>query len=451
MMKYDLAVIGGGPGGYPAALYGAKHGLKTVLFEQKDLGGTCLNRGCIPTKALLHSTEQLREVRLSEVLEGEPVLNIPALYAKKDRVVASLRSGIEKQLAAAGVEVVKGHAVIRDSHTVLCGEQVYAAENILIASGSVPSSLHIEGIGLPGVIDSDRLFADLPEQVGELVIVGGGVIGCEMASVFSEAGSEVTVLEYMPFLLPQMDREIGRNLQMILKKRNIEVQCGAEVFRIEQDGRLQCHYRVKGKEFCIPADLVLVCTGRTADISGLFEDPGLVAYDRGIVTDENFETSVKGIYAVGDVVSGSIKLAHAAEAQGLYAAAKIAGNVPERDPHVIPACVYTSPEIAVVGMTLEEAKAKGIDAAAKKVTMTANARSLIADAERGFMKIVYTKDGKLIGAHLMCERASDMIAEFTDAIVLGSRLKDLASAVRPHPSFCEAASELFRAAAEDGQ
>lgn len=449
MMKYDLIVIGGGPGGYPAALYSAKHGLKTALFEKKDLGGTCLNRGCIPTKALLHSTEQLREIRLSEVFAGEPVLNVASLYAKKDRIVSGLRSGIEKQLASAGVDVVKGHAVIRDSHTVLCEGQEYTTENILIASGSVPASLRIQGMDLPGVIDSDRLFEDLPEQVGKLVIVGGGVIGCEMASVFSELGSEVTVLEYMPYLLPQMDREIGRNLQMIMKKRNIDVQCGAEVFRIEEDGCLQCHYKIRGKEFCVPADLVLVCTGRTADVSGLFEVPGFAAYDRGLITNEDFETSVKGVYAVGDVVSGSIKLAHAAEAQGLYAAARIAGNDPLRDPRIIPACVYTSPEIAVVGMTLEDAKAKGIEAAAKKVTMTSNARSLIADAERGFMKIVYTKEGKLLGAHLMCDRASDMIAEFTDAIVLGQSVKELASAVRPHPSFCEAATELFQAAAEE--
>ena len=448
-MQYDLIVIGGGPGGYPAALYGAKHGLKTALFERRDLGGTCLNRGCIPVKTLLHGSELLREVRQSPVFEHDPVLNVQALYAKKDDVVSGLRSGIEKQLAAAKVDVVKGNAVIRDSHTVVCDGTPYSTRNILIASGSMPASLRIEGMDLPGVINSDDLLDRLPEKIGRLVIVGGGVIGCEIASVYSELGTQVTILEYMPYLLPQMDREIGRSLQMILKKRNVDVQCGAEVFRMTGDNGLVCHYRVRGKEVSVPADLILVCTGRTADISGLFEDPGPVGFDRGIIIDEHFETTVKGIYAVGDVVHGSIRLAHAAEAQGLYAAALIAGKTPSVDPRVIPACVYTSPEIAVVGMTLEEAKDKGIDALAKKVTMSANARSLIAEAERGFMKIVYDRSGNLLGAHLMCERASDMIAEYTDAIVFGRSVQEMASAVRPHPSFCEAASELFRSAAEE--
>ncbi|MDO5120580.1 MAG: dihydrolipoyl dehydrogenase [Erysipelotrichaceae bacterium] len=452
MMQYDLIVIGGGPGGYPAALYAAGHGLKTALFEQKELGGTCLNRGCIPTKALLHSTEQLREMRTSPVFEGMPQLNVSGLYEKKDSIVSGLREGIGKQLAAAGVEVINGHAVIRDGHTVVCEGTEYSTENILIASGSVPAALRISGITLPGVIDSDRLFADLPEHIGKLTIVGGGVIGCEMASVFAELGSEVTVLEYQPYLLPLMDREIGRSLQPILKKRNINVQCGAEVYEIVQDGEaLNCHYRVKGKEQSVQADLILVCTGRKADLTDLFEDPGLVESDRGIIVDDSFRTTAEGIWAVGDVINGSIKLAHAAEAQSLYAAALIAGQTPQTDPKVIPACVYTSPEIASVGMTQEEAKEKGLDVLSKKATMSANARSLIAEAERGFIKIVYDRNGKLLGAHLMCERASDMIAEYTTAIVNGLTVGQLASAVRPHPSFCEAASQLFLSAAQELQ
>ena len=451
-MQYDLIVIGGGPGGYPAALYAAQHGLKTALFEQRETGGTCLNRGCIPTKALLHSTEQLRELRSSSVFEGTPQLNVGDLYAKKNSIVSSLREGITKQLAAAGAEVIKGHAVIRDGHTVVCEGTEYTAENILVAAGSVPAALKISGITLPGVIDSDRLFDDLPEHVDRLTIIGGGVIGCEMASVFTELGSEVTLLEYQPYLLPLMDREIGRSLQPILKKRNINVQCGAEVYEIVQnDGSLECHYRVKGKEQSVLADLILVCTGRTANITDLFEKQDLVEADHGIIVDESFRTSVPGIWAVGDVIRGSIKLAHAAEAQSLYAAALIAGQQPQTDPRIIPACVYTSPEIASVGMTLEQAKEQGIDAAAKKVTMNANARSMIAEAERGFIKIVYDQSGKLIGAHLMCERASDMIAEYTTAILSGLTVGQLASAVRPHPSFCEAASQLFLSAAQELQ
>ncbi len=448
-MKYDLIVIGGGPGGYPAALYAAKNGYRTILFEQGELGGTCLNRGCIPTKALLHGTELIREVRSSALFTSEPQTDTAALFSKKDSVVETLRNGIGTSLAGAKVEVVNGRAMITGPCTVVCGTETYEAEHILVAAGAKPAVLKIEGADLPGVVTSDMLFADLPEKIGKLVIIGGGVIGCEIASIYSELGTEVTILEYQPYLLPLLDREIGRNLQLILKKRNVNVQCGAEVLRIFAEEGLKCTYRTKGKETDVPADMVLLCTGRRADTKGLFTDTLDVKTDRGIVTDENFETSVKGIYAVGDVISGTAGLAHAATAQGIRAVAHMLGKEAPADTAVIPSCVYTSPEIGCVGLTQEEAAGRGLQVRTKKVTTYSNARSMITDAERGFVKIVYREDGLLVGAQLMCERASDLIAIFADAIVQGLSVQQMARVIYPHPSFSETVGEVLEAAAQE--
>ena len=447
-MHYDLIVIGGGPAGYTGAIYAAQNGMKTAVIEKDQMGGTCLNRGCIPTKSLLHTAEEIRSWRNSEIFLNEPEFDIHALYDKTEKVISQLRNGVETLIKANGIDLIRGNAFIKDAKTVTTGGEKHTADRILIAAGSVPTKLNIEGIDLEGVISSDDLFADLPEKIAKLVIVGGGVIGCEIASVYSELGSEVTILEYMPNLLPQMDKDIGKNLQVILKKRGVKIQCGAQVtgFFKEED-QLQCRYTVKGKENTAEADMILVCTGRRANAAGLFDESLGIEVNRGIVTDENYETAVKGIYAAGDIRSGSIMLAHAASAEAVNAVAHMLQKKPPVCTDVIPACVYTSPEIAVCGLSEEAAKEKGIDVRSRKVTLFSNARTMIAEADRSFIKIVYDENGQLLGAALMCERASDLINEYSAAINGGLDIHQMASVIRPHPSFSEAATDIFEAAA----
>jgi len=443
-MAYDLVIIGGGPAGYHAAEKAASAGLKTALVEEDLLGGTCLNRGCIPTKALLHGTAGYAAFRKeNDIYEGNLSLNVKGLYTRKDNVVDTLRKGIESLLKAGKVDILSGHAVIQDAHTVQVNDETISCENILVCTGSRPARLPIPGI--EHAVNSDAFFAGLPEHLDSLVIIGGGVIGVEIASIFSAMGTEVTILEALPNLLANMDKDIGRNLAQILKKKGVKVITGAAVKEITKQEKTVCHYELKGKEQEASGDMVLVSVGRRANTEGLFADESLVETSRGIVTDDAGRTSCEGIYAAGDVVSRSIMLAHAAGAQAENAVAAILKEKPQKNAKLIPACVYTDPEIAVVGMTEEQAKEQGYKAV--KAAMHANPRCLIQDAERSFMKIVFDDETKkVLGAHLMCDRASDMIMEFVTAINQGMTVEEMFNAVRPHPSFTEAADDVFRKA-----
>ncbi|MCL2539156.1 MAG: FAD-dependent oxidoreductase, partial [Oscillospiraceae bacterium] len=291
---------------------------------------------------------------------------------------------------------------------------------------------------LPGVMTSDALLAS-PQAFKSLLIIGGGVIGVEMASVFSAFGASVTIIESLERILPAFDREISQNLAAILKKRGVSIITGALISEIKAaDGALVCHYSKGDAKDSLLADKVLSATGREPAFSGLFDASLAIDTKRGIIVDSNFETSVKGIYAVGDVVEGGVQLAHAASAEGLCAVACMAGKRCVSDLTAIPACVYTDPEIASVGLTADDAERQGITVKTGKYLMSSNARSMIEGAERGFIKLVFREDnGTLIGAHLMCERATDLIAEATSAIARRMTPRELLSAVNAHPSFHE--------------
>ena len=447
MKAYDLIVIGAGPGGYEAAFEAADLGMKTALVEKEALGGTCLNHGCIPTKSLLHAAElyrQLKEAGPFGIRAEQITADGEQMQAQKNDVVAQLRKGIETTAAKKKIDVYRGTGTLLENRCVSVktadGEESLQGTHILLATGSRPALPPIPGMDLEGVVTSDELL-ERSEKPERLAIIGGGVIGVEFASLYAALGSSVTVIEAMPQLLPNLDREIAQSLKMLMKKRGVRVMTGARVQEIRKNGDGSLGLNLEGED-PVEADLVLVSVGRRPNTENLFGDNGQPAMERGrILVNAYGETNLPGVYAVGDV-TGGIMLAHAATAAGRNAVRHMAGMPPCADVRYIPSCIYTEPEIACVGMSLDEAKAAGIQADSHKVLMTANGKTVLSGAERGYIRVVYEKEsGKLLGAQMMCERASDMISEFTQALVSGLTLKDMQRAVRPHPTFCEAITE----------
>jgi len=451
-MEYDLIVIGAGPGGYEAAFEAADLGMKTALIEKEEPGGTCLNHGCIPTKALLHAAELYRGMREAEALgvsAGNTAYDPRKTQEWKRDVVLRLRKGIADTARRKKVDLIRGFGTVCGEGRVLvrgeAEERTLTAGRILIATGSRPAMPPVEGADLPGVVTSDELLEN-EEKISSLVIIGGGVIGVEFAALYEALGTKVTVIEAMPQLLPNLDRELAQSLKMLMKKRGITVCTDARVNAIRQrgDGGLICEYTAGGPETA-EADRVLVCVGRRPFTDGLFAEDFRPEMERGrIRVNERFETSLPGVYAVGDV-TGGVMLAHAATAEGRNAVRIMAGQPAAADLRWIPSCIYTDPEIACVGMTADGAKAAGIDADSRKVLMGANGRSVIGGGERGYIRVVYEKEtGRLLGAQMMCERATDLISEFTQALSAGLTLRDMERVIRPHPTFCEAITDAVR-------
>ena len=467
MKEYDLIVIGAGPGGYEAAFEAADLGMKTALVEREALGGTCLNHGCIPTKSLLHTAELFRSVCEAETfgIYAEDLSFDPArMQARKNEIVETLRKGIEANAKKKKVDIIRGSGMLLGDGTVkVTGEteELLHAGKILLATGSRPSVPPIPGVDNPFVVTSDELL-ELNYVMPRLVIIGGGVIGVEFAFLYRALDTEVTVIEAMPQLLPNLDREIAQSLKMLMKKRGINVYTGARVEEItEQDRMLSCIFSTEKPQRRLPgeaapsgtvrerqsveADMVLVAVGRRPCTDGLFAPGCEPAMERGrILVNERYETSLPGVYAIGDV-TGGIMLAHAATAAGRNAVRYMAGLDACIDTRFVPSCIYTEPEIASVGLTLDEAKAAGIDADSNKVVMSANGKTVLSGAERGYIRVVFEKSsGKLLGAEMMCERATDMISEFTEALSAGLTLSDLSRVVRPHPTFSEAITDAVR-------
>lgn len=457
--QYDLVVIGAGPGGYLAALKAAKLGKRVAVVEQQDLGGTCLNRGCIPAKTLLHTSGLYREIRGAGgfgIRCGEPELDVQALWQHKDTVVQGLRDGIAQGFVKQKVTLYNGTGVVTAPETV----EVKAVDgtisrlssaNILIATGSRPAALPIPGADLEGVVNSDyvldgnRLGGKADDQFERLVIIGGGVIGMELATVYSDLGSQVTVLEAMDRILPGMDKEISQNLKMIMKKRGVDIHASSVVKEITKtEGGLLCRYEEKGRLVEAEADGILISVGRKPNTEHLFaeEMKGRIETERGYLNvDEHYQTGIPGIYAVGDVIGG-IQLAHMATAEGYHAVEHMFGLPFSQNLSVIPSCVYTDPEIACVGISADEAKAAGLEVHTGKYIMSVNGKSVLTKQERGFIKLVAeTGTGKLLGAQLMCARATDMIGELGLAITKDMTAADVAAVVMAHPTFGEGVGE----------
>ena len=452
MYDFDLIVIGAGPGGYVAALKAAKLGLRTAVVENREAGGTCLNRGCIPTKTMLHASTLYREA-----LEGEQTglsaagvtLDINALYQRKAEISAKLSAGIVGMFKSAGVTLLTGTGSVTAPHQVSVagadGTAAYAAEHILVATGSVPARPPIPGLDLEGVMTSDELLAGPARLYSSIVIIGGGVIGVEFATFYSDLGCQVTLIEGLERLLPSMDRDISQNLTQILKKRGVKVYTKALVSQVTREGDGLCvHFTSKDAAATAEGEAVLCAIGRAPLTEGVFA-PGLAPEMAGrrIAVDEHFQTSIPGVYAIGDV-SSQVQLAHVASAQGTACVEALCGVQPTVDLSVIPGCVYCRPEIACVGMSEQMCKDAGIPAVAEKAVLFGNARTMIENTDRSFMKVVARTDThQIVGAQLMCERATDMISQLSLAIANHQTVEDLLHAMRPHPTFEEALGECL--------
>lgn len=443
MAEFDLIVIGAGPGGYVAALEAAALGKNVAIAEYREVGGTCLNRGCIPTKALLRAARTYHEATHSEdlgITVSGASCDVAAMYRRVGEVTSGLKEGIESLLGRGGVKLLSGFARVEGEGVVSVNGETHTADHILLAVGSAPARPPIPSLDLPGVLSSDELLAGEGADARRLVIIGGGVVGVEFAQIFSDLGREVIILEALPRILANLDREFSQSLSMVLKKRGVAVQTGAMVSSISSEGgELVCRYAVKDAPTEVRADCVLVCTGRRPSTEEIFA-PGVgPELERGFLrVNENFETAMKGIYAVGDIVAGGIQLAHAAEAQAKNAVHAMFGLKPVKDLRFIPSCVFTDPEIASVGLTADEAKAAGRAVTVRKSLTSANGKARVEGAERGFAKLVFDgEDGPLVGAQVMCPHASEMIGGLTAAIAAGLTEKDLRRAVFPHPTVSE--------------
>lgn len=460
-----IIIIGAGPGGYETALVAAKRGVEVVLIEAGPVGGTCLNEGCIPTKAFCKNAEVLDGLREAEAFGVTGLsygFDFKAVTARKNAVVEQLRGGVEGLLAHKNITLVRGKASFKDAHTVTVipgfssvipsdadeSPQEYTADYIIIATGSVSASLPIPGADLPGILTS-REILDIEEVPQRLCVIGGGVIGLEFASIFRSFGSEVTVVEYCKDILPRFDTDLAKRLKQSLGKRGIEINTQAQVTSItENSGEYTVTFTRKGKEETVVADKVLMAVGRKANVASLnLADAGIEFTPRGIVVNDVMQTNVPHIYAVGDI-NGKMMLAHAATFQGIVALDHIMGVENDIDLSVMPAAVFTSPEAASVGKTEDECKEAGIPVKCLKSFFRANGKAVTMGETDGFCKIVVAAEpkegaespyepGRVLGCHLYGPHASDIVQEACAMITRKATLKEFQDVIHTHPTLTE--------------
>lgn len=454
MNNVDLIIIGGGPAGYETALLAVKSGLQTVLIESKKLGGTCLNEGCIPTKCLCRSAEIKRLLDNHNALNAFGIedvscsFNINSAILRKNQIVDSLNGGIKAMLKVAGVEIVYGNAYFKSSHVIAVDlaeienndleKTEYAAPYIMIATGAVTKVLPIDGAHLPGVLTS-REILDIQTTPKDICIIGGGVIGMEFASIFSAFGSNVTVIEYCPEILSNLDRDMSKRLRVGMGKKGVKFHLKSSVTGIVETGNglLTVKYANGDEEKEENAEVVLMATGRMANIDNLnLACTGISLNKRAIEVDKNFETSEKGIYAIGDV-NGICQLAHAAKFQGKHALAHILGKSDDVDFNTIPSVVFTSPEFASVGLSEEDCKNRGLSYKAHKSQFGANGKAVALGETEGLVKILTTPEGIILGAHILGAHASDLIHEIAMAMRFKGNVSDICSTIHAHPTLSE--------------
>lgn len=460
-----IIIIGAGPGGYETALLAAERGVETVLVEAGPVGGTCLNEGCIPTKAFCRNAEVLEILREAETFGVSGLqydFDFNAVIERKNAVVEQLKSGVEGLLGHKLITLARGKASFKDPHTVsvMASDGTvteYSADYIIIATGSVSASLPVHGADHPEILTS-REILDIQQVPKSLCVIGGGVIGLEFASIFRSFGSEVTVLEYFKDILPRFDSDLSKRLKQSLGKRGIEIMTQAQVTALEKDevsGQFRVSYLRKGKEEQIAADKVLMAVGRKANLASLnLADVGVDFTPKGIVVDDRtMQTSIPHIYAIGDI-NGRMMLAHAATFQGIVALDHIMGLENSVRLDVMPAAVFTYPEAASVGMTEDDCKNAGIPVKCHKSFFRANGKAVTMGETDGFCKILVAAEpkdgvpkvppGRILGCHLYGPHASDIVQEACVLISRSATIDEAASVIHTHPTLTEVLMNCIR-------
>lgn len=442
-MTTNICILGGGPAGYVAAIRAAQLGAEVVLVEEKELGGVCLNAGCIPTKALLSTADMASTIKRSKEfgiesrIEG---INWSVAVDRKNRVVKNLTTGVEQLLDAKGVTILKGRGAITSDKKLLvqtAEEPVEVTwEKLIITTGASPLLPPIKGIDLEGVHTSTEALRmdSLPLQ---MVIIGAGVIGLEFASMLAAMGVKITVIELLDRILPAEDAEIASELLKIMKRQGITIKLSAKVKEIQksEDG-LTVTYSVGEKELVQPCEKVLVAVGRKLNMDS-FQNLPLHIENNAIVVNDSMETNIKGVYAAGDIVGGKL-LAHLAFMEGKAAAENALGISSKVNYKAVPSCIYTNPEVASVGMTQEEAENAGILVKVGRFNFRNNGRAQTLGDREGFVKVIADHGNTIIGAQILGVHASELISELTLAITLKAKADDIADMIHPHPSLSEA-------------
>lgn len=446
MNKKDIIIIGGGPGGYVAAISAAKQGLNVLLVEKERLGGTCLNFGCIPTKTYYHDAQTLRELsdlKNEGVIEiSVPVYNMQKGYERKQGIVDKLVAGVKQLMKDNGISVVYGEALVKEAGIVEVNGEIYRTDHIIIATGSVDSIPFIDGVENENVLTAKGML-DLTEVPKELVIVGGGVIGIEFGCIFNELGSKVTIIEFAPNILGNIDSDITKRMRVFLKKQGIDVNTGAAAKSVNEgeNGKLTVTFTDKKGEHTVGADKVLIAAGRKAYFGGIdTEKLGLELEQGFIKVDSDYKTNVDGIYAIGDVIGGWM-LAHVASYEGETVVDRIRKKDSSLNMNAVPACVFSFPEIASVGLTESEAVSRGIEVKVGRANYAANGKAMTICETDGFVKIVADMSGKIIGVHIMGAHADDLILEGTVLVDREIHVDEVRQCIHPHPTLGEVLSE----------
>ncbi len=451
-MSYDIIVIGAGPGGYVAAIKAAQLGQKVALVERAEVGGVCLNWGCIPTKALLKSAQVYNYCRSAAAygvdIDGSITPDICRIVERSRTVAQTMSKGVNFLLNKNGVEVIAGEGLLTSNHTVAVDGAEYEAKNIILATGAHPRELSNIPIDHKRVITSkEALMLDrIPES---MVVVGSGAIGSEFAYLFASLGAKVTIVEYMPNLMPLEDEEVSKTMERSFRKLKIQVMTSTKVNNVEVDNNGVCSVDIDGKkgEQRLTADVVLSAVGIKSNIENLgLEELGISVERDKIVVDEHYQTKVEGVYAIGDIIS-TPALAHVASAEAIHCVEHICGMSPNViDYSTIPSCVFTSPEVASVGLTEAQAKAQEIEYSVGRFPFTASGKATAAGDRDGFVKLLFDSNKVIIGAHFVGGNVTEMIAEPTLAKALGATAEQIAAAIHAHPSLNEAVMEAAEAA-----